>query len=191
MLTVITGPMYSGKTSCLISKVTSYAVAGKFALCFKPSNDTRYDANNAVSHDGQKTVAIPIDRGSPIHCFKYIAEFENVGRTVDVVCFDEAQFFYKGRFEQIISQLLYVEHRTLIISGLSQDYDGKPFGAMPYCLAIADDIVHLKAVCNKSKEIGVATRTYKKSGNNNQVEVGGTELYEARSFRHWIEENEI
>jgi thymidine kinase len=190
MLTVITGPMYAGKTSALISHAMAHVIAGKFVIAFKPANDTRYDKIDIISHSGHKFPAIPIDSEKPGKSLSIMFDFESIdNHHVDVVCFDEAQFFNKRNFEQVIEQLLYVENKILIVAGLSQDFEGRPFGGMPHCLAISDDIIHLKAVCSKSKELFAATRTYKKNvGNGDQVEVGGTELYEARSFKHWIKE---
>jgi thymidine kinase len=106
----------------------------------------------------------------------------------DVIAIDEAQFFDASQLITTIETFLYVDGLTVIVSGLSQDSDGKPFGAMPHLLAIADDIIHLKSVCAKSKKIGAATRTYRKDQTNtNQVAVGGAEMYEPRSYEAWLE----
>jgi thymidine kinase len=108
---------------------------------------------------------------------------------VDVVVIDEAQFFSTEIIE-VVEDLLYKRRKTIILSGLSQDSSGNPFGAMPHLLAIADDIIHLKAVCSKSKVIGAATRTFRKDeSNTNQVAVGGSEMYEPRSFDEWLRES--
>lgn len=182
MLTVITGPMYAGKTSALISKAIAHVIAGRLVIGFKPSNDERYDKENIVSHAGYKFPAIRLDIKNPTEAFKYLSKW-------DVFVFDEVQFFDAYGFEQLITQFLYGEEKIIIVSGLSQDSDGKPFGAMPTLLYMADEIVHLKAVCSKCKKINLATRTYRKDKNNKkQVLVGGAELYEARCFSCWMED---
>jgi len=186
MLTVITGPMYSGKTSALISRAMAHVIAGKFVVAFKPANDIRYDKIDIISHSGHKFPAIPINPDIPQICLDMLDKYKADGKSVDVVCFDEAQFFNEDLFEILIRYLVLESRKTVIIAGLSQDFKGEPFGAMPYCLATADDIVHLKAVCMKSKELFSATRTFKRGGKSSQVEVGGAELYEARSFKYWI-----
>jgi thymidine kinase len=73
----------------------------------------------------------------------------------------------------------------VIVAGLPQDSYGKPFGAMPTILAMADNIVCLKAVCSKCKKINSATRTYRKIQDKAQVVVGGIDMFEPRCFECW------
>lgn len=186
MLTVITGPMFSGKTSRLLSLSRANSIAEKQVAHFKTSNDKRYHGNEEiVTHDGKRVLANVLPIFTPEKCLAFL-EF------VDVFVFDEAQFFVGDKFISVVEDLLYKHGKQVIVAGLSQDSSGKPFGAMPYLLAIADDIIHLKAVCSKSKIIGSATRTYRKDvGNNEQVAVGGSEMYEPRSFKEWLRDKKI
>jgi len=188
MLTVITGPMFAGKSSKLISMALAHRIAGHYTVCFKPSNDVRYNKNKIATHDGKTINAIPIDPNIPSQILTRIQEFKPFSdEEIKVVLVDEAQFFESKSLIKTIEDLLYIDGRTIIISGLSQDSSGKPFGAMPHLLAIADDIIHLKAVCSKSRTIGTATRTFRKDASNtNQVAVGGPEMYEPRSFNEWL-----
>lgn len=191
MLIVITGPMFSGKTSELISMATDYKFAGKNVLAFKPSNDDRYHAAKIVSHTGEELDAIPINKDEPKEILKKLENHELIHDRVDVACIDEAQFFRKSTMETTVRRLLYSQGRTIILSGLSQDSYGETFGAMPYFLATADDIIHLKAVCAKSKVIGAGTRTFRKdSTNTSQVVVGSSDIYEPRSFKEWQQGNQ-
>lgn len=189
MLTVITGPMFSGKTERLISLCTAHYFAGNKILAFKPANDNRYNESFITSHNQIKWLATSIEPHKPnkiLELFKG-AYFHEDEQMVDVVAIDEAQFFEPEELIRCVELILYVYGQSIIISGLSQDSDGKPFGAMPHLLAIADDIVHLKSVCAKNKTIGTATRTHRKDkSNKNQVAVGGAEMYEPRSFEAWL-----
>lgn len=186
MLTVITGCMWSGKSSRLLSLIDANIIAGRSVLVFKPSNDKRYMPSHIVTHSGKDMGAIVVDRDGPRVGVIYALEnFEKLA-PCDVMCFDEAQFFNTAGLISLVEYLLYEQGREIIVSGLSQDSDGKPFGAMPHLLAIADDIIHLKAVCARSKMIGAATRTYRKSKDTSQVLVGGAEAYEPRSFKEWL-----
>lgn len=189
MLTVITGPMFSGKTERLISLCTSHYFAGNKVLAFKPANDNRYSESFITSHNQIKWLASPVKPNEPqkISELFLAALFHEDEQKVDVVAIDEAQFFEPEGLIRTVENILYVYGFSVIVSGLSQDSDGKPFGAMPHLLAIADDIIHLKSVCAKTKKIGMATRTYRKDKNNkNQVAVGGAEMYEPRSFEAWV-----
>ena len=178
MLTVITGPMFSGKTSRLLDLGRAHTIANLRVGYFKPKRDSRYSDSDIVTHNNEKISCTIVD--NPVEILNRIDDY-------DVFCIDEAQFFNKHELETTVTNLLYVNESIIIVSGLSQDFDGKPFGAMPYLLAIADDIIHLKAVCAKTKRIGVATRTFRKdTSNDNQILIGGKEMYEPRSFKEWI-----
>lgn len=185
MLTVIAAPMFAGKTSRLISICTSNIIAGNNVVVFKPSNDNRYDAGNfIVSHNLDKFNAVPLDINLPGKAHSIIYSMIPLPA---LVAFDECQFFDKFRFEQLITQLLYIEKIPHIVcAGLSQDSDGKPFGAMPYLMSIADEVISLKAVCSVCKKIDGATRTFRKSTNDEQVLIGGSEIYEPRCYTCWI-----
>lgn len=173
--------MFAGKTSRLISLAKAHRIAGKRVKLFKPERDNRYEVSNISTHDGL-TIGCSVVEDSNF--------YETLGGfNPDVVCIDETQFFEEHKLKQFIVQMLYAEKKEVIVAGLSQDSDGRPFGAMPHLLAIADDIIHLKAVCSASNEIGIATRTYRKDKtNDSQVLVGGKDLYEARCFKEWINE---
>lgn len=190
MLTVITGPMFSGKTERLISLCTAHFFAGNKVMAFKPVNDNRYETEFIVSHSQQKWKCMPTHTCASSKIPTTVgADYYRTGVKTDVVAIDEAQFFSKKSLIEAVEEMLYEDGLTVIVSGLSQDSEGKPFGAMPYLLAIADDIVHLKSVCAKTKKIGTATRTYRKDkSNKNQVAVGGAEMYEPRSFEAWLEQ---
>jgi len=56
---------------------------------------------------------------------------------------------------------------------------------MPMLLAMADEIVSLKAVCAKCKKINSATRTFRKTDSKEQTIVGGADIYEPRCFNCW------
>ena len=188
MLTVITGPMFSGKSTALIGKCISHAIAGNFVLVFKPSNDNRYNETKIVTHDGIEFASISVDKDNPYSCVEHIGR-HHINRFVDVIAFDETQFFDNKQFVELIDELLYAKHFgfQVICAGLAQDSFGKPFGAMPHLLCTADRIVSLKAVCAKCKSINAATRTYRKIDNYSQVVVGGIDTYEPRCFGCWNE----
>jgi len=195
MLTVITGPMFSGKSSKLISMAMAHVIAGHHVVAYKPVKDIRYpeDDKNISTHLGQMFPARSINSELADEIPLYISDYQRKTETnIDVVVIDEAQFLDGPGLIQSVEWILYERGKTIIISGLSQDSDGKPFGAMPHLLAIADDIIHLKSVCAKSKKIGAATRTYRKDKNNkNQVAVGGSEMYEPRSLEAWLQSRKI
>jgi len=198
VLTVITGPMFSGKTTRLLSLVSSYHHAGQTACIYKPSNDDRYSDVHVRTHDGQERMGYVCDKDHPEFIYKWSKDFANLMPSENftpptIFGIDEAQFFELDGLIEVVCRMLYRWHDDfpsqprLIISGLSQDSNGEPFGAMPHLLAIADEIIHLKAVCAAAKKLNSATRTYRKDKTNtNKVAVGGAEMYEPRSFDEWL-----
>lgn len=62
-ITVIVGPMFSGKSKRLLNiAVDRYLLAGKEARLIKYGKDTRYTRANLIrSHDGQQFAATPLD----------------------------------------------------------------------------------------------------------------------------------
>lgn len=182
MLTVITGPMFAGKTSALISMCTSHIIAGDGVIAFKPAKDNRYDEKYIVSHNLDKFSCFVIDKMPDI--WKYLKDAR-----ADVIAFDESQFLEANLLvDFVVEAENYCKGlKRIICAGLSQDARGYPFGAMPELLCMADEIICLKAVCSKCKGIGAATRTYMKDQTeiDKQVVVGGADKYEARCYRCW------
>ena len=66
MLTVITGPMFSGKTSTLISFIKAHTIAGDKILAVKPSRDDRYGEDSYTTHDGQKLNVVSVENARDI-----------------------------------------------------------------------------------------------------------------------------
>lgn len=64
-ITVVEGPMFSGKTGELIDYVEAEGYADKNAIIIKPSNDTRYHPDKVVMHSGKEIEAFPIDKDNP------------------------------------------------------------------------------------------------------------------------------
>ena len=56
------------------------------------------------------------------------------------------------------------------------DYTGKPFGPMPYLLAIAEFVTKLHAVCTRTGRM--AHYSFRKEPIEGQVVVGAQDLYE-------------
>jgi thymidine kinase len=199
MLTVITGPMFGGKTSKMFEILDEYRQTGRVSALFKPKNDDRYDDRHVCTHDGRKRWAYPIPKDKPEELLTLAGtlallkpDAKEGFKPPSVFGIDEPQFFDSEGLIAVVEDMLYgrgfPQQPHIVVSGLSQDSSGKPFGAMPHLLAIADDIIHCKAVCAVTKVRKAGTRTYRKDkSNKNQIAVGGVEMYEPRSFETWLE----
>ncbi len=185
MLTVFTGPMFSGKTSGLISRAMSHVIAGDFVIAFKPTIDNRYDNTKITTHDKKSFPSYPVHPDNAfIECNEILMRLLGYGQKVDVIAFDEAQFFRSEDMISLVEEYMTWSH--VIVAGLKEDSKGATFGAMPQLLCMADDIICLKAVCAKCKKINAASRTYAKKEISGQILVGGIDVYEPRCLRCWL-----
>ena len=162
---VICGSMFSGKTEELIRRLKRAQFAHQKIAIFKPTIDNRYSDVEVVSHDHHCVTSTPID--TPL---KMLA----IPDDVQVVGIDEAQFFDFSIVEVV--QTLANKGVRVIIAGLDTDYLGKPFGPMPFLMAIAEDVQKVHAICVKCGQL--ANHSHRLSTSTKLVELGETDIYE-------------
>jgi thymidine kinase len=168
-----TGPMFSSKTTGLLSSVDRFKYQNKRVVVFKPKLDDRYSEDYVCTHSGWKVPAICIKEGTDI--LEKLSEIEG---NPSVIAVDEA-FMIPGIAKVLI--WLYRNGYTIVVSSLDLSAAGKPFDEIERMLPWATHVEKRSAVCvvcNKD-----AFYTYKKQLNNNEIEVGGSELYEPRCLR--------
>ena len=141
---VICGGMFSGKTEELIRRAKRAKIAGQKVLVVKPKTDNRYSDTNVVSHNETAIPSVVVSESQQI--FELSNEYQ-------VICIDEAQFF-DGDIVEVANSLANHQKRV-IVAGLDMDYEGKPFGPMPYLLAIAEFVTKLHAICTKSGMLAI------------------------------------
>jgi thymidine kinase len=154
---VITGPMYSGKTTELLRRLERYYFAKKTYYAVKPEQDTR-----------KQNTSITTIRGTIAMDFEPVAMLAGFPKEADIVVLDEAQFFH----QELVSFCQYAKDlgKIVLVSGLDMDFNRKPFGHMGQLMAIADTVTKLTAVCACGND---ATYTKKISGDKTrQIEVG-------------------
>jgi thymidine kinase len=166
-LEVVCGSMFSGKTEELIRRLKRAQIANLKVVIYKPATDTRYDKEKVVSHDANSVPSIPIDFAKNI--------LLHVG-DADVVGIDEAQFFDHEIID--VCETLIMQGKRVIVAGLDMDYLGKPFGAMPQLLSIADFITKLHAICVQCGHL--ANVSYRTSAEEGTVVLGEKNNYEPR-----------
>ena len=170
---VICGCMFSGKTEELIRRLRRAEIAKQKVAIFKPKIDTRYSAEQIVSHSEQALVSQVVEDVSEI--------LKNSG-SAQVIGIDEGQFF-KGDLVHACEQLAN-KGKRVIVAGLDQDYRGKPFEPMPQLLAVAEYITKTLAICVVCGN--PADRTQRKTQQQDRVLLGAKDIYEARC-RHCFE----
>lgn len=162
---VICGSMFSGKTEELIRRIRRAKFANLKIEIFKPTIDTRYSEDDVVSHDFHKI---------PCHAVKDPQEMLKVSDDVQVVGIDEAQFYDMTLVE--VAQKLADRGIRVIIAGLDTDFLGKPFGPMPYLMAIAEEVRKVHAICVRCGNL--ANHSHRLSNSEELVVLGEKDAYE-------------
>lgn len=177
-LTVITGSMFSGKTEELIRRVRRALYAGRSVQVFKPAVDTRTDETVIRSHNGIRHLAVAAANSASL--------MRQVEPNTDIIAIEEVQFF-DTEIVEICQQLADRGHQV-IVAGLDMDFRGCPFGPLPTLLAVADEVVKLRAICAKC---GLDASRSQRLINGRPapvsaptVLIGDQEHYEARCRHH-------
>lgn len=165
---VICGSMFSGKTEELLRRLKRAKLAGQKVEIFKPAIDVRYDEEEVVSHDQNKSESTPVSSSYNIPIY---------ASDCDVVGIDEAQFFDEGIIE--VANQLANSGKRVIIAGLDMDFKGRPFGYMPHLMAIAEYVTKVHAICVKTGNL--ANYSHRKNMSDKLVELGETNIYEPLS----------
>lgn len=171
---VIAGCMFSGKTEELIRRLRRAKIAKQNVIVFKPKIDTRYSADEIVSHSEQSLPSVIVETPQ---------EILDLSKDAQVVGIDEAQFFSK-EIVDVCNQLAN-DGKRVLAAGLDQDYCGIPFEPMPQLLAIAEYITKTLAICVVCGN--PADKTQRKIISAERVVVGASDIYEARCRKcHFI-----
>lgn len=170
---VITGSMFSGKTEELIRRLKRAQFGKQKVEIFKPRIDTRYHEENIVSHDRNEIRSTAVD--SP-------QEILLLTEGVDVVGIDEAQFFSNEIVD--VCNTLANKGIRVIVAGLDMDFMGKPFGPMPYLMAVAEYVTKVHAVCPRTGNL--ANYSYRLTDDDKLVVLGETQEYEPLSRAAYV-----
>ena len=183
-LTLITGPMFSGKTEELIKEIVfrSYFVANPAehvkSCVFKSEFDTRAGRDWIAGHEGTTVTA------------RVIRSFQDIPEGhFDYMFFDDVQFFTEPDFEDDIVEVIRTLRRegiNIFCSALNMDYQGQGFEITAQLLAEASDVRFLKGVCEVCG--APATHTKKISRTEGRYLVGARESYAPVCLHHWAED---
>jgi len=168
------GPMFSSKTTGLLSSVDRFRYQNKKVIAFKPKLDDRYDKDNICTHSGWKLPANCIKEGSDI--LEKLAEMDE---NPNVIAVDEA-FMIPGVAKVLI--WLFRNGYSIVVSSLDLSATGKAFDEIEQMLPWATTVEKRSAVCTVCNRD--AHYSYKKQLGGNEIEVGGDELYEPRCHQH-------
>lgn len=138
--------------------------------------DVRYSESNIVSHQGNEIASVQISDA---------LEIIELSKDYEVVGIDEAQFF-SNEIVDVCNELANIGKRV-IVAGLDMDYQGKPFGAMPFLMATAEYVTKVHAVCVQTGNL--AHYSFRKNRQHNDlILLGEQDEYEPLSRVAYFQE---
>jgi thymidine kinase len=174
-LTLVYGPMFSGKTTWLIEHFRPGDVA------FRPMIDTRYTTESVLhNHNGKQLPALSVDSNQPKSMIRMVKEARpNLAR----VMIDEIHFYPNG-VVGVIREFLAGGLRV-IVAGLLTDSERSDFGVTRVLLEMADEVHELTARCDGDGCQSPARWSYAKAKKTAQLVVGAGDLYGAACEKHY------
>jgi thymidine kinase len=165
---IYTGPMFGTKTTRLLMELDRASYRGFSTIAFKPTVESRYSAQEIVTHGGLKFPAVSLNNAKDL--YELVSNY-------DVIGVDEA-FMIDGIAKVLID--LYKKGKTIIVSSVQLSAQGNPFEEIAEMMPWATKIEVCPAVCTVTGND--AYFTVRKDGSDKQIEVGGSNLYEPRSW---------
>ena len=163
--------MFSGKSEELIRRLRRARIARKRVQVFKPVLDSRYSADEIVSHGDQRMPSLAVNNARQI--------LSHLDWRTEVVGVDESNFFGPDLVD--VAAQLADSGKQVIIAGLDTDYLGRPFSPMPELLCQAESITKMLAICMRCGN--PAKQTQRLMESSDLIVVGASGMYEARCRR--------
>jgi len=176
-LSLIIGPMFSGKSTELIRKIRLAKTINKKVLVVKPLLDKRYIENKIVSHSFESEICETVEK---------LEEIDTLIENYDLIVIDEGQFFPDLK----VYTLKWVENnnKEVIIGGLDGDFLRKPIGQILELIPYADHCKKINSLCKVCNDGKAGIYTYRIDKNSeNQIEIGGIESYMPLCRKHYLE----
>jgi len=188
-LELVIGPMFSGKSSYLLSTIRVYKKDGWPLFIITSSFDTRYTKDAKIVNHNQDSCMADIS-------VKNLKDISNNTLFLEakVIIIEEGQFF--KNLVEFVLEAVEKFGKKVIVAGLDGDASRKPFGEILALIPYCDNIIKLKAICKICSADGIITDalfTSKKDSinetNNSIINVGGADKYEALCRIHYLESN--
>lgn len=168
---IITAPMYAGKTTELIRRLTLYNEMGMKVLYVNTVKDERTPHSFSTHNSTIGSI--------PFNSKKVVSLKEIECKSYDVIGIDEAQMF--DDLKDVVLDMVEKEGKIVLVCGLNGDFLRKPFGQIndlvPYC----DSYTKLSSFClsckEKKNEITPAHFTKRIVKDQTTILVGGKESY--------------
>lgn len=169
-LELIIGPMFSGKTSYLISLYKLYKISGKSVCVINYKKDTRYSDTKLSSHDQIMIDCIFVETLDELNKYHNITQY-------DVLLINEGQFF--NDIFDFTKSMVDIYQKIVYISGLDGNYKRQPFNncSLLKLIPLSDNVIKKHAICKNCNDGTHAIFTHRITDNTEEKSIGGDDQY--------------
>ena len=163
-ISIIIGPMFSGKSTELIRNIKRYSIKKKSTIVVAYEFDNRYSNDKkVVTHDKYEYPAIKSSN---------LSDILNTLLSYEVIGIDEGQFY--PDLVNVCEELAN-KGKIVIISALSGNFKREPFEVISKILPKCESILNISAICFNCNED--AHYTLRISEDKDEIVIGGEEKY--------------
>ena len=181
VLSIVIGPMYSGKSTYLLNKINNSYKNNENILVINHIIDIRYNKDKITNHNNISTDCISFTNLNEI--FDYVKNHSLLIENINHIYIDEAQFFTD--LEDVVSNLLTTYSNLKITCvGLDGDFQQNVFnnGQLLKLIAKAENVIKLSSKCYICKNKAFFTKRI--SDDKNQILVGSNNMYVPSCYIH-------
>ena len=183
--------MNAGKSTALLRSAHNYHETGNETILFIPREDAERNSGLIKSRIGLSASAIVID--SKLKIFEYVQK-EVEKRKIDAILVDEAQFLKKHHVLQMCKICDELEIPVMCY-GIRTDFRGELFEGSGSLLALADNLIELKTVCNECSKKATMVVRLDENGKvvtkGSKVQIGGNDVYRVLCRKHFNEATKL
>ena len=178
--------MNAGKSTALLQSNYNYLERGMETLLFLPKIDADDNDNKIHSRIGLNAKAYSVD--SNFNFYNYVSQ-ESIKKQIDCILIDEVQFLTKDQVRQLckISDELNI---PVMCYGIRTDFRGELFEGSAELLALADNFIELKTVCDCGRKAIMVVRLDNEGKvitDGDQIKIGGNDTYKVYCRKHFRE----
>ena len=183
--------MNAGKSTALLQSAHNYHETGNETILFIPREDADKNSGLIKSRIGLSASAVIID--SKFKVYEYV-KTELSQRMIDAILVDEAQFLKKSHVMQMC-KVCDELNIPVMCYGIRTDFRGELFEGSGSLLALADNLIELKTVCNECSKKATMVVRLDENGKvvtkGSKVQIGGNDVYRVLCRKHFNEATKL
>ena len=183
--------MNAGKSTNLLQSAHNYEERNMKTLIFTPKLDDRFGEGKVTSRIGLERDVERFEGEDDLYVW---TAHEHQRDKVSCILVDEAQFLTP---KQVLQLSLVVDKLKIpvLCYGLRTDFRGELFEGSASLLALADNLIELKTVCNVCSRKATMVVRLDENGKviteGSKVQIGGNDVYRVLCRKHFNEATKL